>query len=64
MPNKIEIKGLSPAELLVYNLCDGTKTPREVYREILSDIEFTNKDPREVFRTCLEALKEKGLIVY
>lgn len=58
------IEGLSPAELLVYNLCDGNKTPREVYREILSDIEFTNKDPREVFQLCLKELKKKGLILY
>ena len=54
---------MTPAEVVVYNLCHKEKVGEDVF-EILSEAKSLAKNPHEELKYCLEVLKAKGFIVY
>ena len=61
--NKFLEGGMTPAEVVVYNLCHKEKVGEDVF-EILSEAKSLAKNPHEELKYCLEVLKAKGFIVY
>jgi hypothetical protein len=57
-------KGLTPTEILIFNLCDGKLTRDEIADEVIHEIKDSFKNPHEEFNICLETLKKRGLIAY
>ncbi len=57
-------RGLSPAEVLIFNLCDGKRTREDIFGEVVAKIENSADDPHVAFEVCLETLKKRGLIYY
>lgn len=55
---------MTPAEVVVYNLCGKENVGEDVFREILSEARHLAKEPHEELKYCLEALKARGLVVY
>ena len=57
-------RGMTPSEVMVYNLCESPREIEEIFFEISSELELKERRSHDEFEACLKALKKRNLLLY